>query len=701
MMSTSLKRNTKSARSSLLALLFPLALIGCPGAPDERIELGAPLSTDDVTHGERLTNGFRAVEGRPWDSPHAAIIRDGGEVVFDLGESKPVAGIYLQGDNNDQFALELSEDGESYEEVWRAPAVDGEGLRARTSPELDAKGRFVRLRAIGADAFVSVSELQIFGTLPDTWPPRVPWKVDSIRRLAVQVALFTFAMLLLLVFLVQRRKAAAALLSVDVRTLGFSRIAIGLLLLFDLAKRSTELPIWYTDEGVLPNALLAEHPFRTHAFSFLSYVDSVASVRIVFVLIALIYLCFLVGIHTRIFHVLSWLCLISLQVRSDVVANGGDFVFSHLVLWTAFLPLGAAFSLDARRLARAGKPSLRSPHVSWAFLVVLAQLAVIYYFNAVHKLGETWKDGTAVYWLAHQERIVTWFGLWMRENLPLWVFRGLTYFSLVIEYALPWLILSPLGRPWTRRIALLSGVALHLGIAVVANVGLFSFVMITYLTLLISTEDWDWIRSKLAARRGDSAPLVRALTLPPSEQMPPARRSPWRWVTGPLLAALVAVATSQALVENWAVPRYLRSHQPQWVATAMMTFRLYQGWVMFAPDAPRYDMWIVVDAVTEDGRHVDPLNEVASRYADPSLRRLPPRLEQNYYWCDYVSMIADHRAYHSGLAEWIFRHHERTGKEADRIVSFRAYRVSHASPEPGAAEPTNVESKLFMVRSRK
>ncbi|MGB5810322.1 MAG: HTTM domain-containing protein [Polyangiales bacterium] len=502
-------------------------------------------------------------------------------------------------------------------------------------------------------------------------------------------------------FQTTRKLLRDTFLQVDVRTLGFARIAIGLLLLFDLAKRSTELAIWYTDQGVLPNALLAARPFRTYGYSLLFYVDSLVWVRVVFVLFAFVYLCFLFGVFTRVVHVLSWLCLVSLHVRTDMVANGGDFVFSHLVLWTAFLPLGAAFSIDARRREKAGKPPIASPHVSWAFLVVLLQLATIYYFNGVQKTGDTWKDGTAVYWLAHQERLVTWFGYHMRENLPLLVFQGLTYVSLALEYALPWLILSPWGRPWTRRLAILAGLSLHLGIAAVANVGLFSFVMITFLTLLISTEDWEWLRTKFRAWRGEKAPVVEALTLLPPDRMPAPSRSPWRWVSGLALAFLFLVATSQVLVENGAVPRVLRVTQPAWVKASMMTFRLYQGWAMFAKDAPRGDSWVVVDAVTEDGRHVDPLNEVASRYADPSLRELPPRLGQNYYWCDYVMRIGESRAYRSGLGDWIYRYHERTGDDDDRIVAFRAYRVTHNPPSPGETEPTDVAVKRIMRRSRR
>lgn len=423
-----------------------------------------------------------------------------------------------------------------------------------------------------------------------------------------------------------------AFLTVDIRTLGLARIYIGLLLLFDLAKRSAEMSVWYFETGLLPNAMLAEHPLRPWGYSFLFHVSSDMGVRLAFVLIALVYLCFLLGIFTRIAHLLSLICLISLQIRIDVVSNGGDFVFCSLMVWTAFLPLGVAFSVDAWRQRQAGRPR-KSPVVSWAMLVVLLQLAVVYYFNAVHKNGETWLDGSAVYWLAHQERIVTVPGYWMREHLPFWVFQAMTYTSLVIEYALPWLILSPWGRPWTRRAAIAGIWVLHLGIAMVANVGLFSFVMIGYSMLLFSPEDWEWLRSKLAKRRGENDRVTAALSLP-SVDGPDAPRSRLGWVGLAALGYLLVVATSQVLVENSAVPRFLRHAQPRWIQATVATLRLNQGWSMFARDAPRDDMWLVFDAVTEDGRHIDPVNQVASRHADPTLRVIPPRLGQNYYWCD-------------------------------------------------------------------
>ncbi|MGD8316275.1 MAG: HTTM domain-containing protein [Myxococcales bacterium] len=489
-----------------------------------------------------------------------------------------------------------------------------------------------------------------------------------------------------------------ALLTIDVRTLGLARIYIALLLLFDLVKRSAEMSIWYFETGLLPNAMLAEHPLRPWGYSFLFFVSSDAGVKLAFVLIGLVYLCFLLGIFTRLTHLLSLICLISLQIRVDLLSNGGDFVFCNLMVWTAFLPLGAAFSVDAWRRKKAGKPR-SSPVVSWAVLAVFLQLAVIYFFNAVHKNGQTWLDGSAVYWLAHQERIVTVPGYWMREHLPFWVFQAMTYTSLVIEYALPWLILSPWGRPWTRRAAILGIWVLHLGIAAVANVGLFSFVMIGYSMLLVNREDWEWLRSKLAAKRGETDPAVRVLSLPPGEG-PEAPKSPLRWIALAALGYLLVVATSQVLVENGAVPKFLKHRQPRWIQATVATLRLNQGWSMFARDAPTDDMWMVFDAVTEDGRHLDPVNQVASRVADPELRAIPPRLGENYYWCDYLVRIKGFRAYHRALHDWIFRYHQRTGDERDRIALFRAYEITQRPPPPGQEGPRDVRSHLVMAKRR-
>jgi hypothetical protein len=188
--------------------------------------------------------------------------------------------------------------------------------------------------------------------------------------------------------------------------------------------------------------------------------------------------------------------------------------------------------------------------------------------------------------------------------------------------------------------------------------------------------------------------------LPAGDSAQTLKRSPLRWLSHAFLALLVVAAISQVLVENWSVPKFLKHQQPTWIQATIQTFRLNQGWSMFASNAPRDDMWIVVDATTIDGRQIDPYNELATRYADPTLRTIPPRLDMSYWWCDYTVRIPGFRQYHSSLTDWIFRHHERTGNENDRIVSFRAYTVSQIPPAPGESEPREVNVKPFLAKRR-
>ena len=76
-------------------------------------------------------------------------------------------------------------------------------------------------------------------------------------------------------------------------------------------------------------------------------------------------------------------------------------------------------------------------------LALLAQLAVIYYFNFIHKTGPTWRDGSAVHYVLWQERIITVLGVWVRTHMPFGFTKLLTQGTLVIEAAAPVLLLTP------------------------------------------------------------------------------------------------------------------------------------------------------------------------------------------------------------------------------------------------------------------
>src|SRR5262249_40875090 len=147
---------------------------------------------------------------------------------------------------------------------------------------------------------------------------------------------------------------------------------------------------------------------------------------------------------------------------------------------------------------------------------------------------------------------------------------------------------------------------------------------------------------------------------------------------------------------NSAVPKPLKLPQPEWLRALITYPQMFQGWSMFAPESPYGDEMVYVDAVTVDGRHVDPYNLAGARVHDLPVTRIPPRLGQDSFWCDYTLRIPFDGNYHPALTEWILRFHERTGRAQDRIVSFDAFIAEDRSPPPGKTEPTEFRTRRVL-----
>jgi hypothetical protein len=105
---------------------------------------------------------------------------------------------------------------------------------------------------------------------------------------------------------------------------------------------------------------------------------------------------------------------------------------------------------------------------------------------------------------------------------------------------------------------------------------------------------------------------------------------------------------------------------------------------------------MVVDAVTVDGRHVDPYSEATSRYPNPGRNEIPDRLDNDSFVFNYSGRIPGSGAYHQALTEWILAYHERTGNPRDRIIRFDAYEVDDDSPPVGQLNPRNIRSHVFL-----
>jgi predicted DCC family thiol-disulfide oxidoreductase YuxK len=155
-------------------------------------------------------------------------------------------------------------------------------------------------------------------------------------------------------------------------------------------------------------------------------------------------------------------------------------------------------------------------------------------------------------------------------------------------------------------------------------------------------------------------------------------------------------ATNEVLSTNDAIPAVFKHPQPQFFSMLVQYPRTFQVWRMFAPHAPLEDYMLEVDAVTADGRHVDPYNELASRVPGPGYTTIPTRLNQNQFFCGYslFAWMPHFRPYSTAFQEWIMRYPLRTGRPEDRIVQYTVWKLSDKSPPPGKTKPTDFKREI-------
>ncbi len=621
------------------------------------------------------------------------------------------------------------------------------------------------------------------------------------------------------------RAVRRAWFEADPRALGLFRIAFGLLCTWDVLRRVPWLSVFYSNDGVLSNHYALFRPHSSYTFSLLLGFGRPEEVAVFFGFTLICLALFTLGAWTRVTHLLSMLCIISLHSRNVLLENGGDVVMNLWWLWTLFLPLGRRLSIDSLRASMKRKespgqlnrqpPPDRERVRSLAVFAVLWQLSVIYALNTVHKGGHTWLDGTAIAWTLEQDRIVTGLGQWVRDAWPLWITQAMTWGTLVIEGAAPLLLLSPIGTVWTRRVAFVTLTALHGGIFLLTDVGLFSPTMVVAYLILFSAADVELLRralrrlagpaiivaydsdcgichwcARLGARldrlglitwlgRDPEGPLppgydrarfdaeredtimawapggervwhrhravgriVAALPLgrllawvfavpglswlldrayrafstrrhhfgawcglgvcgisigggpdvddAPSDARRAARRA--RWILAQLGVLFFLLATgSQLLIENRFVRDTLgvKHRQPTWARKAVHYGRFFQGWSMFAPNAPMGDGWMVIEAELDDGRVIDPQTGAAPAFEPCDADRMVP----GQFWGSYTSRLAGRRnsKYRDEFGKWLRNHRIRRLHlpPGAKVRRFTAWWLPDRSPPPGSgAAPT-------------
>lgn len=169
----------------LLSALLPAcsraaSTFGFGGSSESLIHGKPPTKSSGLRREIRLTDNVIAPRGDFWKSELTTIFSSSESFAeWDLGKPTPIVAVYLHGDDNDNYAVSVSDDGQTFRPLWEGRPVGGGGLQPRFADGLQGSARYVRVTASGGDGSFALSEIQIFSEQPGTWPPK-PVVKDSI-----------------------------------------------------------------------------------------------------------------------------------------------------------------------------------------------------------------------------------------------------------------------------------------------------------------------------------------------------------------------------------------------------------------------------------------------------------------------------------------------------------------------------------------
>ena len=183
--------------------------------------------------------------------------------------------------------------------------------------------------------------------------------------------------------------------------------------------------------------------------------------------------------------IVKWFVLvgqISYDYRNLTIVYGVDSIICCLLVIVCFAPAGRAMSLDRVRAVRAAKrknlaatlPPFMSPWANACIRLMQLQMATLFFYSAIGKLHiDDWWNGDAI-WLA--------FTTYEFYNPPLlellarqyWLVNVMTYGTLLIEIAFPFLVWQRRTRPYL----LVGAIFLHAMFGLLLRLIYFSIVMI-------------------------------------------------------------------------------------------------------------------------------------------------------------------------------------------------------------------------------
>lgn len=281
---------------------------------------------------------------------------------------------------------------------------------------------------------------------------------------------------------------------------------------------------YWSDAGILPRNL-GYLVFRNeYRFTLLDTFTDPSAVVALWCVYATVLACVMFGLWTRTMTVAAVLLMFSFHERNLQPLGGGDTLLRNIGFILMLAPEIHAFSVDRleeqwQSWKTSGKflKPLRT-HI-WPYRLLLWQFMIIYLTSVWDKFqGEMWLEGTSIAAIFHH----THFFRWPKEFADLLTFFSpyaspsflifeLSWMLLLIPRELWWVLPERLKRHSLKRWILAAGIFFHGTIALLMDVGTFSFAIFTGYVGLLLDRDFVALRELCNGRVNDKQFAIRVL----------------------------------------------------------------------------------------------------------------------------------------------------------------------------------------------
>ena len=309
------------------------------------------------------------------------------------------------------------------------------------------------------------------------------------------------------------------LFKVDVRVLGLYRILFGSVLFFDLWSRLSVIHLFYTNKSILPTSYILSSPYKILPFTLLPAFNQAWEIELFLYIGLIACLLFIIGYKTKFSQIVASIVVLSFHNKVSTLENGGDMVINNFIIWSLFLPVGLAYSIDSIKKSLKGNKENSSSDlnnfkykntniVSFAYFACLIQIAMIYFFNFKSKTGATWTESTSLHYFFELDSFLTPIGYWAKEFFSQEFKSFLTRVTLMIEMSVPFIIFIPIFTKYIRSICFIILFGFHLCIGLFMDIGAFSWIMIAVDALLLSSLDLNLVKSLFSKIHGKPLTVI-------------------------------------------------------------------------------------------------------------------------------------------------------------------------------------------------